>query len=124
MKRVFAVPTIDGKACQHFGHCQSFAVLDVEDGAITRERFLAPPTHQPGSHPRFLAEMGVHVIIAGGMGAMAQNLFQQNNIEVHMGVAEETPGALVQQYLQDQLKTGENLCSHGGDPDHEHTCGD
>jgi len=33
MKRVFAVPTIGGKACQHFGHCESFAVLDVEEGA-------------------------------------------------------------------------------------------
>lgn len=123
MKRVFAVPTIDGKACLHFGHCQSFAVLDVEEGAITQERYLTPPAHQPGSHPRFLAEMGVNIIIAGGMGAMAQNLFKQNNIEVHMGVAEAAPAALVQQYLQDQLTTGVNLCNH--DDDHEgHHCHD
>ena len=56
--------------------------------------------------------MGVHVIIAGGMGQKAQDLFAQNNIEVHMGVADGSPSELVNHYLNDQLQTGQNLCDH------------
>ena len=124
MKRIFAIPTVDGKSCAHFGHCERFAVLEVEDGEITRELLIAPPVHQPGVYPRFLAESGVSIIIAGGMGGMARNLFQQNNIEVHMGVGVEDPRLLVEQFLRNELKTGENLCSHGDGDDDQHRCHD
>jgi predicted Fe-Mo cluster-binding NifX family protein len=63
-------------------------------------------------YPQFLAEKGVSVIISGGMGQKAQQLFQQNNIEVCMGVNAESPSKLVEQYLNNQLQTGENLCDH------------
>ena len=46
------------------------------------------------------------------MGQKAQQLFAQNDIEVCMGVGAATPRALVEQYLSDQLETGENLCDH------------
>ncbi len=40
MKRTFAIPTMDGKACAHFGHCQSFAVVEVIDGQLGGVKFL------------------------------------------------------------------------------------
>jgi hypothetical protein len=46
------------------------------------------------------------------MGFKAQDLFTQNNIEVCIGVSSDSPQYLVEQYLKDQLKTGENLCDH------------
>ena len=122
MKRTFAIPTMDGKACAHFGHCQSFAVVEVIDDQLGEVKFLAPPVHQPGTYPRFLAGEGVDVVIAGGMGVMAQNLFRDNNIEVYMGVSVEEPGSLVQKFLRDELQTGDNLCNHGSN-DHEPNCG-
>ncbi len=121
MTRKFAIPTLDGKSCAHFGHCQSFAVVEVEDDKMGIVEFLEPPVHKPGSYPRFLADEGVHIVIAGGMGAKAQALFQKNNIAVHMGVGVEDPGALVAQFLKNELQTGTNLCNHGSD-DH-HRCG-
>ncbi len=124
MKRTFAIPTASGKSCQHFGHCESFAIVEVDGGGITNESFLAPPAHQPGSYPKFLADSGVDIVIAGGMGGMAQNLFKENNIEVHMGVGVEAPRSLVEKFLQNELETGDNLCSHGDGQDHDHVCGD
>jgi len=41
----------------------------------------APP-HEPGLLPRWLHEQGAHLIIAGGMGHRAQELFVQNGIQV------------------------------------------
>ncbi len=112
MKKKFAVPTVDGKLCSHFGHCQSFAVIEVENNKIVSEDYLNPPDHEPGSFPRFLSKHGVNIIIAGGMGRRAQDLFMQNNIEVCIGVSQETPSELVYKYLNDDLETGNNLCDH------------
>lgn len=112
MKKLFAVPTINEKLCAHFGHCDQFAVIETEDKKITRVEYVKPPVHQPGTYPRFLAEKGVSTIISGGMGIKAQDIFKQNNIEVFIGIQLDTPKALVEQYLADQMVSGDNLCDH------------
>lgn len=108
----FAIPTLNEKLTAHFGHCEKFAIVVVEDNKVIKEEFINPPIHQPGVYPAFLSEQGVDVIIAGGMGQKAQDLFHMNNIQVHMGVQDGTPVELVNQYLNNQLKTGDNLCDH------------
>ncbi|NQU81029.1 MAG: ATPase [Bacteroidetes bacterium] len=112
MKKLFAVPTVDGKLCQHFGHCEKFAIVEIQDDKVVGEEYITPPVHQPGVYPKFLADYGVKVIISGGMGQRAQDLFAQNNIEVCVGVNSDSPQKLVKQYLEDQLETGQNLCDH------------
>ena len=111
-KKKFAVPTVDKILTAHFGHCDQFAIIDTENDGIISVEFVSPPVHQPGVYPRFLADQGVDVIISGGMGHKAQDLFAQNNIEVCMGVADGSPRSLVEQYLKKQLQTGQNLCDH------------
>jgi len=112
MKKLFAVPTENGALCAHFGHCEKFAIVETEDQKIVSESYLTPPVHQPGVYPQFLAEHGVSVIISGGMGQRAQDLFAQNKIEVCVGVNADTPKKLVEQYLNSELQTGQNLCDH------------
>lgn len=112
MKKVFAIPTVNGKLCQHFGHCEKFAIIETEDSKVINENYVTPPVHQPGVYPQFLAQQGVSTIISGGMGMKAQQLFAQNKIEVFMGIDSEVPKVLVEKYLNDQLKSGENLCDH------------
>ncbi len=111
-KKMFAIPTLNGALTAHFGHCEKFAIVETIDNKVTKEEMLTPPVHQPGVYPRFLADHGVHVIIAGGMGQKAQDLFAQNNIEVHMGVMDGSPQKLVEDYINDSLQTGQNLCDH------------
>ncbi len=112
MKKLFAIPTIDKKLCAHFGHCESFAIVETEDDQINKVDYIIPPVHQPGTYPRFLAERGVSTIISGGMGIKAQDLFRQNNIEVYIGIDSESPEFLIEQYLKNQLQSGQNLCDH------------
>jgi predicted Fe-Mo cluster-binding NifX family protein len=112
MKKLFAVPTENGKLCAHFGHCEKFALIETENNKVINEKFVTPPVHQPGVYPQYLAEQGVHVIITGGMGHRAVDLFTQNNIEVCMGVTAAPPSKLVEQYMNGQLQTGQNLCDH------------
>ena len=108
----FAIPTLNNEITAHFGHCDKFAIVETTDNRITNEEIVSPPVHQPGSYPKFLAEKGVDVIIAGGMGQKAQVLFTQNNIKVHLGVITGTARKLVEDHINNQLITGGNLCDH------------
>ncbi len=108
-----AIPLAGGKLTAHFGHCQDFAIIDVdENNQITKNESLVPPAHEPGVLPRWLGELGVNIIIAGGMGQMAINLFEQNNITVVTGASPMEPEALVKSYLEQTLTTGGNACNH------------
>ena len=91
-----AIPLADGKLSMHFGHCECFALVDVDPATkkiLKRENIDAPP-HEPGLLPGWLAERGANLIIAGGMGQRAQSLFTQQGIEVVVGAPAETPDAL------------------------------
>lgn len=108
----FAVPTNDRKLCAHFGHCAEFAIIDVENNAISAESYITPPPHEPGLLPGWLAERGVNQIIAGGMGQKAQQLFTEKNVKVTTGAMGECPREVVENYLSGTLATGVNTCDH------------
>jgi len=109
-----ALPIVNGKLCAHFGHCDSFALLDVDkrEKTIKHSTQLPSPGHQPGVLPGWLHEQGANIIITGGMGSRAVDLFTQNGIEVIMGAMEDTPERIVQSYLEGSLVAGQNVCDH------------
>jgi predicted Fe-Mo cluster-binding NifX family protein len=111
---VVAVPVMQDRLAEHFGHCDQFALIEIDPKTrtIIKETRETPPPHEPGLLPSWLAEKGADVIIAGGMGQRAQQLFVQNDINVVVGAPSETPEELVQKYLHDQLESGRNLCDH------------
>lgn len=111
-KIVFAIPISGGKLSAHFGHCEQFALIETEDGQIIHKSMQTPPPHEPGILPKWLHEQGANVIIAGGMGTRAQDLFNQNGIRVITGAPMDPPESLVKQYLSETLVTGGNICDH------------
>lgn len=108
----FAIPLADGKLTAHFGHCQEFAIIDVEENEITKKETLVPPPHEPGVLPSWLHSLGANVIIAGGMGGKAIDLFKQNDINVIIGAPALEPEELVRSYLNNTLAAGANVCDH------------
>ena len=107
-----AVPTTAGQVSAHFGHCEKFAFFDAQDKEITQVYHLTPPAHEPGAFPKWLKEEGAEVIITGGMGMRAQDLFTQQGIQVISGVSASDPNEVVENYLEGNLAVGENKCSH------------
>ena len=109
-----AIPTIKSELCMHFGHCEVFTILDVDTvtGKILTTNTEVPPPHEPGLLPKWLGEKGVDVIIAGGMGSRAQQLFAANNVKVIAGVSTGKPEDIVKLYLNNSLITGANTCDH------------
>ncbi len=114
-----AVAAVGKTVAEHFGHCESFLICNVEDGAIVDANNTANPGHKPGFLPNFLGDLGVNVIISGGMGGGAIEIFNQRNIQVITGASGEAFEA-AQRYLIGELKSNGVVCS---EHQHHEECG-
>lgn len=110
----YAVPVSGGVVSLHFGHCEQFALIDVDEEKkkIVEKELIPLPGHEPGLLPQWLAEEGVSVVIAGGMGSRAQSLFRQDHIKVILNVLESDPEKAVLDYLVGTLEMGDDVCDH------------
>jgi predicted Fe-Mo cluster-binding NifX family protein len=113
-----ALPIEGDKLSPHFGHCERFAFFDIEEESadIADWHAVAAPEHRPGLLPGWLADLGVTVVIAGGMGPRAVELFRHRGIDVIIGAEEDDPEQAVRSYLKGALATGENVCDHDSNP--------
>ena len=109
-----AIPVAEGKLCMHFGHCQFFAIVEVDPDkkVILNTEMLTPPGHAPGVFPPWVASQGATFVIAGGMGGRAIQLFEQAGVKVVTGAPPDEPEKVVQAFLNDVLVTGDNTCDH------------
>lgn len=111
---------MDGEVSQHFGRCPYYVMVEVDGEAVTGSRVEANPhynNHQPGQMPLFIKQLGADVIIAGGMGPRAVNMFLEMDIEVATG-ATGVVGKVLEAYLRGEI-SGIVPCSH----DHPESCG-
>ena len=115
-----AVAAMGNTVAGHFGHCENFIFFDAEDGKITSVQSVPNPGHKPGFLPNFLADHGAKVIIAGGMGGGAVDIFNERDVEVIIGVQGDAREA-VETYLKGELKSTGSICHN-----HEHAdeCGE
>ncbi|MFW5688375.1 MAG: NifB/NifX family molybdenum-iron cluster-binding protein [Spirochaetota bacterium] len=107
-----AIATEHGMVAAHFGRCPQYTLVDIEDGTETGRSVVDNPGHEPGRIPAFLHEHRANVVVAGGMGRRAQDLFAQMGIEQVVG-AQGRVDDVVASCLNGTLEGGESLCSHG-----------
>lgn len=112
MNKKIAIPLENGILCGHFGHCQMFAIANVENGVITEMKEVEPPEHVPGLFPKWIAQFGVTDVIAGGMGQQAITLFNQQNINVFVGAPVKSAKELISDFIENKLDLNANLCDH------------
>lgn len=115
-----AVASEKGMVTEHFGYCEGFNVFEVENNKIVKsDSVLNSGPHKPGLLPNMLNDMGVNVIIAGGMGGGAVNIFNEKGIEVITG-AKGSAEAVTNNYIQGELKSTGSVCH---DHQHHDECG-
>ncbi|AHM57582.1 putative ATP-binding protein (plasmid) [Peptoclostridium acidaminophilum DSM 3953] len=115
-----AVAGEKGVVTGHFGHCESFHIFEAVGDKIVSSESVANPGHKPGFLPNFLNDMGVNVIISGGMGGGAVDIFNEKGIEVIVGASGPVQSA-AEQYLSGALKSTGSVCNHNHD--HGDECG-
>ncbi|MFT5729141.1 MAG: putative Fe-Mo cluster-binding NifX family protein [Desulforhopalus sp.] len=77
---------LDGLRAGHFGHCDVFTLVDVEDGAIKEVSILENKEHVQGGcmvPVNLLAEAKVQKLIVGGIGMRPLQGFNQVGIDVY-----------------------------------------
>ena len=113
-KLKIAVPLEGENISSHFGHPDCFLIVTIDrsNGAKQAEERLDPPPHQPGVLPVWLAQQGVNVVLAGGIGGRAVNLLESNGTEVVSGVPPMPAREAIDAWLEGRLEAGGNTCSH------------
>ena len=106
-----AIATDGSEVAAHFGHCPHYTLIHAVDGQIEKQETVPNPGHKPGFLPRYLAELGIDIMIAGGMGMNAQELFAEHSIKTITGVSGRVED-VAKQYIEGRLVPGSNQCDH------------
>lgn len=117
-KMKIAVTCVDGEVFQHFGHCPSFLICDVEAGKIVNSTMVDSSGSGCGALAGFLANLGVEVVICGGIGGGAKNHLSAFGLQVLPG-ASGNALAQVESYIEGTLNYDPDSECHHHDENHQ-----
>ena len=110
---------MDGMRAGHFGHCDVFTLIDVEEGEIKEVSILANKEHVQGGcmvPVNLLAENGVQRLVVGGIGMRPLQGFNQVGIDVYYDGERRDIRPVVEDMIAEKLPIiGEHqVCGGGG----------
>lgn len=123
MSTLIAVPSVNPGGLEaalmpHFGHCDVFTLVEMDAGEVKSVAVAPNMPHEAGgctAPVRYLAEKGVKVMLAGGMGMRPLQAFQQSGIDVLFTGLAKTVEQAVQDYAEGKLPAfGDNGLCKGG----------
>jgi len=119
-----AIPSIgnggmDGQRSGHFGHCDVFTFIDVENGEIKDVTTLQNQEHVQGGcmvPVNLLASHNVSALIVGGIGMRPLMGFKQVGIEVYHDDERGDIGPVVNDLIAGKLPmiSDDQVCGGGG----------
>ncbi|MEE4359672.1 MAG: NifB/NifX family molybdenum-iron cluster-binding protein [Desulfococcaceae bacterium] len=123
MNTIIAIPSsapggMEAPLGAHFGHCDMYTLVSVEDNDIKNVEIVPGVEHNQGGcmvPVKYLADKGAKMLIAGGMGLRPLMGFQQVGIDVYYGGQLQTVGQAVDALLEGKLPqfSQENTCGGG-----------
>ena len=118
-----AIPSVekgglDGQRSGHFGHCDVFTLVDVEEGEIKTVTMVANQGHVQGGcmvPVNFLADHNVNALIVGGIGMRPLMGFRQVGIDVYHDETRPDIRPVVEDLIAGKLPViGDNQVCGGG----------
>jgi predicted Fe-Mo cluster-binding NifX family protein len=104
-----AIATDNNNVSEHFGRCPSYTIFETKENMITNKKKIDNPGHEPGKIPNYLNDLGIKVIIAGGMGQKAVSLFEEYDIKVIVGATGKIEDVM-KSYIENNLVSKESTC--------------
>ncbi len=110
---------LDGQRAGHFGHCDVFTMVDVEDGEIREVSILANKEHVQGGcmvPVQLLADNKVERLIVGGIGMRPLMGFRQVGIDVYYDGERRDIRPVVEDMIAGKLPVigDDQVCGGGG----------
>jgi predicted Fe-Mo cluster-binding NifX family protein len=111
-----ALPARDGAIDDHFGHCDYFQVVTVDEGKIVAEQRVDPPAGCgcKSNIVSTLAELGVTVMLAGNMGQGAVNVLGGHGIKTYRGLSGPVAAAVELWLAGNVTDSGQSCTAHEG----------
>ena len=110
---------------EHFGHCDIFTLVDVEDNQVSEITLLPNAGHEQGgcmAPVMLLKNSGVDILSAGGMGMRPLAGFQQVGIQVFFNEGAKTVGEALDKFIQGQCRVFGPAQVCGGGQEHGGGC--
>jgi len=103
----------------HFGHCDVFTMVSIEQGKIGEVKLLGNIPHEQGgcmAPVNLLAQAGANALIAGGMGMRPLMGFSSVGIRVYHSNGNERVDRAVSDFIEGRLPEfgKDNVCGGGG----------
>lgn len=114
-----AVSTENDMVSAHFGRCPIFTIAEVDGGKVLKKEIVENPAHQPGMVPEFLRKLGVNCVVAGGMGARANEIFRSSGIRTLI-VVQGKVDEVLRRLAEGKLEPSGSLCEGGHDTSCKH----
>ena len=110
---------LDAPMARHFGHCDCFTIVDLEQGEIRGVYVVDNAPHSQGGcmvPVTMLARERVNVLIAGGMGMRPLLGFLKSGIDVLQDTMSQTVKDAIRAYLNNTLSrfSQDDACKGGG----------
>ena len=113
-----AVTTDDNQnVFQHFGHCDTFTIFNVEKKELVSKSTLKNTGSGHSQTVELLKEMGVNVLICGGIGSAAMSMLMEEDILVIPGIQGDIEVAVASYLDGSSIASKEANCDHH---DHHH----
>jgi len=106
--------SLQARVASHFGRCDSYAVVTLEDGEIKAIEQVSNGAHSDCANPvRALAEKGVSLMLVEAIGMRPYFAFKQLGIEIRCGIT-GTMAEAVDSYLKGETfaMAQDGLCGH------------
>jgi predicted Fe-Mo cluster-binding NifX family protein len=110
---------LDGTRSGHFGHCDAFTFIDVENGEIKKVSTIQNQEHVQGGcmvPVNLLASHNVQALVVGGIGMRPLMGFKQAGIEVYHDSQRAEIRPVVEDLIAGKLPeiTDDQVCGGGG----------
>ncbi len=110
---------LEGERAGHFGHCDVFTFVDVEDGMIKDVTIIQNQEHVQGGcmvPVNLLAQHNVNALIVGGIGMRPLMGFKQVGIEVYHDAERAAIKPVVEDLIAGKLAViaDNQVCGGGG----------
>jgi len=123
-----AIPSVGEGGLQapvspHFGHCDSYTIVTLQEGRIEAVESLQNGTHSDCSSPvQLLAKNGVGLMLVSGMGMRPYMAFKEIGIEIRQGAVGTVANA-IKSYINNetQLFAEDTLCGCHDANAHSHS---
>ena len=114
-----AIGLDQNQVSMHFGSCNDFRIVEVNNMEVTKTEDIHDESSTHHDRPQFLKNLGVDVLILGGIGKGAYNRLVPLGIECINGAGKSADEAL-QAYLNQTLTSALEAHACSGNHDHKH----